>query len=166
MFNNVYYLDKKRRLKPDTQKLENSSAQMFNLDILLLESVSFNQFKRHLPQTYDYMRANDFHFFQDHGKVGDNSMINVLAMLAGKVVLREERGLADLVDRQHEYDPNDRNVTESGDFMRTVRPIFQDFAELGCATMWNDDVGVLSGGLFNIEGFPGFLKKPTDFFFR
>jgi hypothetical protein len=52
------------------------------------------------------MRQNDFQILQGYTKVGDNSAINTMALLAGYSFESKYRGLAELLPRKRQLSVN------------------------------------------------------------
>ncbi|KAI6190396.1 hypothetical protein M3Y97_00113100 [Aphelenchoides bicaudatus] len=55
----------------------------YSIAILQIDSTSRNQFFRHAPKTLRFMHQNGFQILNGYTKIGDNSAINSMALLAG-----------------------------------------------------------------------------------
>jgi hypothetical protein len=108
------------------------------------------------------MRQNDFQILRGYTKVGDNSAINSMALLAGRAFEAKYRGLDNLLKKEHFLNENQT----FDDIFRHVNMVFDDMKRDGCATMFNDDIGKATGGLFHYQAFNGFRKAPTDYYYR
>lgn len=99
-------LPEKPRLKPGIVE----QSDKYSIDLIVIDSTARNQFFRHMPLTMKFMRKIDFKFLHGHTKVvlirkidsifmqiGDNSAINLLPLLSGKVYAPDKRGLEGLV---------------------------------------------------------------------
>ncbi|KAI6236218.1 hypothetical protein M3Y95_00134200 [Aphelenchoides besseyi] len=151
-------LSDKPRLKPSIVENEDK----YNIEIFVIDSTARNQFFRHMPLTMKFMRKKDFKFLAGHTKVGDNSAINLLPLLSGKVYDTSKRGMVDLVR-------DDMVITKkmlSEDFWKYSDMLIQIARDAGCATLWNDDIASVGFGLFNYYAFPGFVNPPADFYYR
>lgn len=63
----------------------NSSEDLLSIDIIVLDSTSLNMMRRHMNSTFQYFVNNmgALHL-EGYNKVADNSMVNLLPILAGK----------------------------------------------------------------------------------
>jgi hypothetical protein len=134
----------------------------YNIAILQIDSTSRNQFYRHMPRTLEFMRQHDFQILRGYTKIGDNSAINTLALLAGKAFEVKYRGLDQLLNKDQYLNENQT----FDDIFKHVEMVFDGMKNDGCMTMWNDDIGKTSGGLLHYQSFNGFRNKPTDYYFK
>lgn len=61
-----------------------NSEEMLSINIILLDSTSRNAFRRHMPLSWDFL-VNENKFLDLEGlmKVGDNTVVNLIPLLAG-----------------------------------------------------------------------------------
>uniref|UniRef100_A0A915CY41 Uncharacterized protein n=1 Tax=Ditylenchus dipsaci TaxID=166011 RepID=A0A915CY41_9BILA len=78
--------------KPQYFPQNNANTSNYSISIFIIDSAAKSQFYRHMPLTLKFMEENDFQVFQGYTKIGDNSAINLLALLAGMIYEPEERG--------------------------------------------------------------------------
>ncbi|KAI1696804.1 hypothetical protein DdX_18854 [Ditylenchus destructor] len=150
--------------KPAPNSLPNIQKP-YSISIFIIDSASRNQFFRHMPLTLDFMRQNGFEILHGYTKVGDNSAINLLPILAGMIYEAEERGFHSLYpENMVLHSAILRN--SSDDFWQHVRSVIQIAKENGYVTMWNDDIATSGFGLFHYKAFKGFTQPPTDFYYR
>lgn len=72
--------------------------------------------------------------FTGYTKVGDNSAINSMALLAGRAFEAKYRGLDELLDKDQYLNENQT----FDDIFKHVNMLFDDMKRDGCATMFND----------------------------
>ncbi|XP_064469000.1 uncharacterized protein LOC135383502 [Ornithodoros turicata] len=116
-----------------------------NLSVIFLgiDSISYLNFKRHLPLTGSFIRKH-IDAFELHGynKVGDNTFPNLMAMVAGMSVAEIEA------------------ITEDG-FFDGVKLFWIPYARRGYRTSFQDEFGYY--GMFHYC-FKGFRNPPTDYY--
>ncbi|PAV64577.1 hypothetical protein WR25_01669 [Diploscapter pachys] len=88
-----------------------------SLAILLISSVSYNQFMRHMPMTLRFLEENHFITSTMFNKVADTSFQNSLTILTGETV-----------------QPNDSLESLEGTYL------WNAMKERGCMAMLNDDI--------------------------
>uniref|UniRef100_A0A914WHD5 Uncharacterized protein n=1 Tax=Plectus sambesii TaxID=2011161 RepID=A0A914WHD5_9BILA len=137
-----------------------AAPDKLSLSILVLDSTSLNQFRRHAPRTMDFMEKLGFEFLEGYNKVADNSMVNLMPVLANLIYTNLS---ADIIS---EVLPltymNERVVLEDINFP------WNDMKKRDCVTMLNDDIGSIGRGLFHYPSkqVKGFVKPPTDYYYR
>ncbi|CAD5232500.1 unnamed protein product [Bursaphelenchus xylophilus] len=134
----------------------------YSLAILQIDSTSRNAFVRHCPKTLRFMLENGYDFLHGYTKIGDNSAINTLALLSGKVFEPEIRNLSGYVDKRDFLDEDET----LGNFQKLVPFLFNVMKDRGCVTFFNDDIGMTNKGLFHYQAFTGFRSVPTDYYYR
>ncbi|XP_064472797.1 uncharacterized protein LOC135387616 [Ornithodoros turicata] len=124
-----------------------SHTRYHNMSVLVLgvDSVSYLNFRRHLPLTADFIRDH-LHAFELNGynKVGDNSFPNQCALLTGLT--------GDEVDK-----------LSKNNFYDDIDLIWKSYASHGYRTLYLDENPVY--GLFNYLA-NGFHVAPTDYYLR
>jgi hypothetical protein len=81
-------------------------ADRYSIAILQIDSTSRNQFFRHAPKTLRFMHQNGFQILRGYTKVGDNSAINSMALLAGRAFEAKYRALDTLLEKNQYLDAN------------------------------------------------------------
>lgn len=137
------------------------SDTRLGLDILVLDSISLNQLRRHMIASWPYMRdVMGFEWFEGYNKVADNSMVNLFPILAGFRYVNQSADMpSDILPATYDHTMlNLENFTFIWNLMKNK----------GCATMLNDAIGHHTRGLFHYpwKNAKGFTKKPTDYYFR
>uniref|UniRef100_A0A914YZS3 Sulfatase N-terminal domain-containing protein n=1 Tax=Panagrolaimus superbus TaxID=310955 RepID=A0A914YZS3_9BILA len=116
-----------------------------------------------MPFTLKFMREKDFQILYGYTKIGDNSAINLLGVLAGMVYGKEEdRGFKDLVDSDSFFDFKKYDK----DFGQLPETIIARAKKAGCVTMWNDEIANSGYGLYHYYEFKGFHEPIADYYFR
>jgi len=124
---------------------EASTNQKLNVLFLIFDSVSSSSFKRSLPKTLNLLKGYDnFFHFTKHHTVGQNTLPNLVPMLAGK-------SSEDLLGTSTFPPPFD-------DFPF----IWKNFSESNYVTYLNED---WRNSMFNNDKF-GFRKSPTDYYLK
>lgn len=143
--------NKKRTAKSPTpthpRKLETGKpAQLPNVFVFGLDSVSRLSMMRFLPKTYDYLVGQlGAVVFRGMNKVGDNTFPNLLALLTGQQADR----IVKPGQRDKLYDD--------------VHIVWQDFRRAGYETLFAEDFPAFA--LFNYLA-RGFTEPPTDYYLR
>ncbi|CAD5220476.1 unnamed protein product [Bursaphelenchus okinawaensis] len=159
VFKNVYANVKPMNPLPP---LISDSPKSFGVNIVVFDSTARAQFLRHMPESVEFMKRYNFTVLYGHNKVGDNSAINLVPLHAGRVFHADVRGLDDRIRPEMEIPKSElkKNYWDNSDFL------IQKMKDLGCATLWNDDIGNKNYGLLNYYQFNGFYKPPANYYYR
>uniref|UniRef100_A0A7E4VN39 Sulfatase domain-containing protein n=1 Tax=Panagrellus redivivus TaxID=6233 RepID=A0A7E4VN39_PANRE len=133
----------------------------YGISILTIDSTSRNQFYRHMPFTLKFMRDHEFQILYGYTKVGDNSAINWLPILAGMVYDYESRGFKNIISKDINFD-----YKKLGSLLAINKTIFDRAKDYGWPTLWNDEIANPGYGLFHYYGWRGFRRPPADYYFR
>jgi len=132
----------------DKKEVKSETNDKFSVIIFGIDAVSRLAAIRKLPKTHKFMKEDmEAYELRGYMKTGDNTLPNVLAMLAGKQVLN------------HELPKLDYNK----DHFDGYPLIWNNFSDAGYATFFNEDSPDI--GAFNLNK-QGFLKQPTDHYMR
>lgn len=127
--------------------IENSTNSRPNILIVGVDAVSRVNMHRQLPQTYSYLSDQlDAFELLGYNKIGDNTFINLVAVLAGLY----EKELTDLCW------PNHDTHFDQCPF------IWKRFKEAGYVTAIGEDCSHI--GTFNYQKI-GFKKQPVDYYY-
>ncbi|WKY11019.1 hypothetical protein Q1695_002955 [Nippostrongylus brasiliensis] len=137
-----------------------------SISILALDSTARAQFHRHMKKSVAEMRRMGFTIFHGYNKVGDNSNVNLLPILAEQ--------LAEGLNFSQFDDGGDINIDRILPSKVIINPdsirfLWKEMREKGCVTMFNDDIMHTSRGLFHYPGesfMKGFKNPPTDHYYR
>ncbi|KAK6012320.1 hypothetical protein OSTOST_22534, partial [Ostertagia ostertagi] len=122
------------------------NVRNLSISILGFDSTSRAQFFRHMKKTLAEMKAMEFITFQGYNKIGDNSMVNLLPILAPQVdeglkfPKLDESGDVNIL----RFHPSRTTIDPD-----TIKFIWKDMKEKGCRTMFNDDIMNTGRGLFH-----------------
>ncbi|KAK6754656.1 hypothetical protein RB195_013565 [Necator americanus] len=152
-----------RPIKPVSSVFDrkNMSISIFGLD-----STARAQLHRHMPKTVLQMQKMGFLTFHGYNKVGDNSAVNLIPILAEQV----KEGLRfPYFDKEN--DVNTARFLPSGVGIDpdTIPFLWKKMKEKGCVTMFNDDIMNTFRGLFHYPKknfLPGFTVPPTQHYYR
>ncbi|KAK6013059.1 hypothetical protein OSTOST_21690, partial [Ostertagia ostertagi] len=139
----------------------------YSVDILGFDSTSRTMFMRHMPRTLDLMDKLGYEILYGYNKVGDNSMVNLLPILAGDIQEALDEPMNDTsgdVNTQWIL-PTEKKLNPS--HILFLWKIMRE--KFGCRTMFNDDIAVKERGLFHYpdkEFLRGFTSQPTDHYYR
>ncbi|CAD5227216.1 unnamed protein product [Bursaphelenchus xylophilus] len=159
VFKNVYAGVKEPENPP---RLASENPNRFGVNILVFDSTARAQFLRHMPESVEFMKRYNFSVLYGHTKVGDNSAINLVPLLSGRVFHAASRGLEDRVRPDQEIPSNQLKQ----DYWEKSEFLIQQMRDAGCATLWNDDIGNKNYGLLNYYQFNGFAKPPAEYYYR
>ncbi|KAI6189380.1 hypothetical protein M3Y97_00001800 [Aphelenchoides bicaudatus] len=98
-----------------------------------------------------------------YNKIGDNSLINLLSILSGKVYESKVRDLDNLVRDEMSLKLNE---TRSDQAQELADMLLLTAKKRGYATMFHDDIMRHDLGLMQYSGWKGFRKPPADYYFR
>lgn len=91
-----------------------ATPDRLSISMLVLDSTSLNQFRRHAPRAMDFMEKLGFEFLEGYNKVADNSMVNLMPVLANLIYTNLS---ADIISEILPFTyPNERVILEEIDF--------------------------------------------------
>ena len=127
--NTVVYRDAFAHVEqPDgLRKFVKSSSDRLSIDMLVLDSVSMNQFQRHMPLSWPQMQELGFLPFYGYNKISDNTLPNIHPILTGQ----RFRGVAES-DPAVKPTPVAFDVEANSDF-------FWESQMSGCASLYAVD---------------------------
>ncbi|CAJ0582719.1 unnamed protein product, partial [Mesorhabditis spiculigera] len=137
-----------------------------SVHLLVLDSTSRTQFQRHMPGSYAKMLDMGFVVLNGYNKVGDNSNVNLLPIIADP--LAEAKNYPTLTKEGEIEMANILPYNESIN-PDTIPFIWKRMSARGCETLFNDDVMDTRRGILHYPSkyfMPGFSKKPTDHYYR
>ncbi|CAJ0939518.1 unnamed protein product, partial [Mesorhabditis belari] len=134
--------------------------------MLVLDSTSRTQFLRHAPKTVKKMNDMEFVILNGYNKVGDNSNVNLLPIIAHQLAVTKsyplltkdgQIELAKILPINASIDPD------------TIDFIWKEMKARGCETLFNDDIMHRSRGILHYPAkyfLPGFSRPPADHYYR
>ncbi|EYC15681.1 hypothetical protein Y032_0036g3294 [Ancylostoma ceylanicum] len=152
--------------RPTLPQPSKFDKKKMSISILGLDSTARAHFHRSMPKTVEQMRKMGFLTFHGYNKVGDNSAVNLLPILAEQI----QEGLHfPFFD-----DENDVNIARILPYNAKLDPdtfefLWKKMKKKGCVTMFNDDIMHTSRGLFHYSSKTfkkGFSVPPTDHYYR
>ncbi|CAI2355405.1 unnamed protein product [Caenorhabditis sp. 36 PRJEB53466] len=150
---------------PPTNLQTSDSNQQFSISILGLDSTSRAQFERHMRKTKNLIDNMGGVTFEAYNKIGDNSAVNLLPILADE--LQETRNFSRL-DSTGDIDLNKILPSKTSLDPDAIEWIWKQLPT-NYVTMYNDDIMHTARGLFHYppENFMGgFGKEPARFYYR
>lgn len=138
----------------------------YSINIIVIDSTARSQFMRHVPLRWEFLRREGFHTLHGHVKVGDNSAINLLPLMAGRVFQARKRGFTEEMLGPYGVGDMDLASTDADFWPALNDSIFHLAKQLGYRTLWNDDIATSGFGLFHYNNFKGFRHPPADHYYR
>ena len=117
--------EKENNMKNDANKM--------NVLIIGIDSVSYNGLKRAFPLTYQYLKneLENFVFYENYNKIGDNTYPNLLGMFSGVTISSfEELNLTSEIEYYYKIDSTNHDL---------VPFVWKDFEKLGYVTLYNEE---------------------------
>jgi len=74
----------------------------YSINIVVIDSTARSQFLRHMPLSWEFLQREGFHTLHGLLKVGDNSAINLLPLMAGMVFQARKRGFTEEMLTQYQ----------------------------------------------------------------
>ncbi|CAJ0940073.1 unnamed protein product, partial [Mesorhabditis belari] len=152
-----------KRPLPNPRQFDLSSL---SISMLVLDSTSRTQFLRHAPKTVKKMNDMEFVILNGYNKVGDNSNVNLLPIIAHQLAVTKsyplltkdgQIELAKILPINASIDPD------------TIDFIWKEMKARGCETLFNDDIMHRSRGILHYPAkyfLPGFSRPPADHYYR
>ena len=140
-------VERKCSKKLNKHKKKNRPKEIFNVQMIGIDSVSRLNFMRQMQQTRHFL-LNDLHAFEMSGynKVEDNTFVNIVPMTVGKFV--SEIGWNETMSKQ-EFDIYDF--------------IWKNFSDAGYRTLYAEDAPKIAIFVYGKEGFH---TPPADYYNR
>uniref|UniRef100_A0A0K0EVC8 START domain-containing protein n=1 Tax=Strongyloides venezuelensis TaxID=75913 RepID=A0A0K0EVC8_STRVS len=156
-FTSLYNVEKKNQ---ESISATNDSP---SITILAIDSVSRNQFFRHMHKTLNFMSENNFHILQGYTKIGDNSAVNMMATFSGLTYDAEARWMTDIVSKNISL-----GRTMLSDKLKKYKErfIWHQMERKKCITQYNDEISNSGYGIFSYNPFQGFDEPPANYYFR
>ncbi|CEF71356.1 Protein of unknown function DUF229 family and Alkaline phosphatase-like, alpha/beta/alpha domain and Alkaline-phosphatase-like, core domain-containing protein [Strongyloides ratti] len=134
-----------------------------SITILAIDSISRNQFFRHMYKSLNFMSENNFHILNGYTKIGDNSAVNMMATFSGLTYDVEARWMENIVSKNISLG----RIGLSDKLKKNKkRFIWNKMEEKKCITQYNDEISNSGYGIFSYNPFQGFDEPPANYYFR
>uniref|UniRef100_A0A0N5A724 Rhoptry neck protein 2 n=1 Tax=Parastrongyloides trichosuri TaxID=131310 RepID=A0A0N5A724_PARTI len=150
-------------VKKKFKKSISASEYSPSITVLAIDSVSRNQFFRHMYKTLNFMSENNFHVLQGYTKIGDNSAVNMMATFSGLTYDAEARWMTNKVSENISLG---RTMLSDKLKKHKERFIWHLMENKKCITQYNDEISNSGYGIFSYNPFQGFDEPPANYYFR